>query len=85
MHMRLGKASPRRLENHVVFTFNVKRGRCLVCSTITHVLSFVLVRNSADDQRSPLPISLYGDHLRRLDLSLIVVPHDIHVFIELTV
>lgn len=68
----------------IVVTFNVKCGRCLVCSTIAQVLSFVFVCNFIDGKCSMLSISLYSDHLRGLNLSLVVVPHDIHIFVELT-
>ena len=71
--------------NQALFTFDEKCCSCLVCSTVTNILSFVCVSDPLDDEGSAFALRPDGHRLGGLDLGLIVVPHDIDVFAELTV
>lgn len=68
-----------------VFTFNVKLCCCLISPTVAYILPFVFVPNLPDHQGSAFALGFNGHHLRGLDLCLVVVPHDVYVFAELTV
>lgn len=66
-------------------TFNVKHRCCLVGSTVTYVLSFVLVPNFLEDKGSAFALGLDGHHLRGLEFSFVVVPNHIDIFVELAI
>lgn len=72
-------------ENPSVVTFNVKHRCCLVGSTVTYVLSFVLVPNFFEDKGSAFALGLDGHHLRGLEFSFVVVPNHIDIFVELAI
>lgn len=72
-------------ENPSVITFNVKHRCCLVGSTVTCVLSFVLVPNFLEDEGSAFALGLDGHHLRGLEFCFVVVPNHIDIFVELAI